>query len=395
MEIITTTGELNALCDALRGDEYVTVDTEFMRESTFWPELCLIQIAGHKRQAIIDPLADGIDLAGFFALMADERVLKVFHAARQDVEIIWYLGKVIPTPMFDTQVAAMVCGFGDQVGYEALVRKLADAQIDKSSRFTDWSRRPLSEKQLAYAMSDVTHLRDVYESLQKELDKSGREPWLKEEMAILTTPATYISHPEDAWKRVKFRPRNRKQMAVLMAVAAWREAEAQERNVPRSRVLKDDAIGELAQQMPTSQEALKELRAVPRGHSGSRMGEAIVGAVKAGLAMEPADVPFVREERTILSEQASAAAEVLRLVLKVLCEQEGIAGKLIASTSDLEAIAMDDGADVPALQGWRRKVFGELALDVKNGKRGIVLANGRARIVALSAETMAQAKEGS
>ena len=392
MDIITTTGDLVALCEALRGDEFITVDTEFMRESTFWPELCLIQIAGEQHQAIIDPLAKGIDLSAFFALMDDKKVLKVFHAARQDVEIIWYLGKVIPTPMFDTQVAAMVCGFGDQVGYEALVRKLANAQIDKSSRFTDWSRRPLSAKQLAYAMSDVTHLRDAYKALKKTLDASGREPWLEEEMSILTTPATYISRPEDAWKRVKFRPRNKKQLAVLMAVAAWREAEAQERNVPRSRVLKDDAIGELAQQMPTSQEALKELRAVPRGHSGSRIGEAIVSAVKSGLAMDPADVPFIREDRVILSEQASAAAEVLRLVLKVLCEQEAIAGKLIASTSDLEAIAMDDEADVPALQGWRRKLFGEVALDVKHGKRGIVIANGRARIVPLSSETMAQAQ---
>lgn len=391
MEIIATTGELATLCQALAADEFITVDTEFMRESTFWPELCLIQIAGSKHQAIIDPLAPGIDLTPFFQLMADKRVLKVFHAARQDVEIMWILGKVIPSPMFDTQVAAMVCGFGDQVGYENLVRRIAKAQIDKSSRFTDWSRRPLSAKQLTYALSDVTHLRDIYEALKAELDQSGREPWLQEEMAILTAPQTYISRPEDAWKRIKFRARSKKQAAVLAAVAAWREKEAQERNVPRSRVLKDEAIGELAQQIPQSLEALRELRALPKGYAGSRLGEAILAAVKAGLAMEPSQIPTIADDRVQMTDAGSAAAEVLRLALKVICEREGIAAKLIASTSDLEAIAMDDNADVPAMQGWRRKVFGEVALQVKQGLMGIVLANGRAKLITLSTETRQRA----
>jgi ribonuclease D len=381
MEIIATTEALAALCQALSGDSFVTVDTEFMRESTFWPELCLIQIAGAQREAIIDPLAPGIDLAPFFALMADEKVLKVFHAARQDVEIIWYLGKLIPRPMFDTQVAAMVCGFGDQVGYESLVRNIAKAQIDKSSRFTDWSRRPLSQKQLTYAMSDVTHLRVIYEKLKAQLDDSGREPWLEEEMAILTAPETYISRPEDAWKRIKFRARNKKQIAVLMAVAAWREREAQERNVPRSRVLKDDALAELAQQIPATPEALRELRALPKGYAGSRLGDAILAAVKAGLAMDPAKVPAPEGERPMLNDAASAAAEVLRLVLKITCEREGIAPKLLAGTADLEAIAMDNDADVPAMHGWRRQIFGEAALKVKAGEMGIVLQGGKARLV--------------
>jgi ribonuclease D len=381
MDIITATSDLAALCHELSSDTFVAVDTEFMRESTFWPELCLIQIAGTKREAIIDPLAPGLDLKPFFELMANKKVVKVFHAARQDVEIIWILGKVIPTPMFDTQVAAMVCGFGDQIGYENLVRRLAKAEIDKSSRFTDWSRRPLSAKQLAYAMSDVTHLRVIYEKLKKELDESGREPWLEEEMAILTAPETYTARPEDAWKRIKFRARNKKQVAVLMSVSAWREREAQERNVPRSRVLKDDALTEVASQIPVTTETLRELRALPKGYAGSRIGDAILAAVKAGLALDPAGVPAPADDRTQLTDAASAAAEVLRLVLKIVCETEGIAGKLIAGTSDLEAIAMDDKADVAAMRGWRRQVFGDAALKVKAGELGIVLKKGKARLV--------------
>ena len=381
MDIITATSDLATLCKDLSADNFVAVDTEFMRESTFWPELCLIQIAGTTREAIIDPLAPGLDLAPFFELMANKKVVKVFHAARQDVEIIWILGKVIPTPMFDTQVAAMVCGFGDQIGYENLVRRLAKAEIDKSSRFTDWSRRPLSAKQLAYAMSDVTHLRVIYEKLKKELDESGREPWLEEEMAILTAPETYTSRPEDAWKRIKFRARNKKQVAVLMSVSAWRERDAQERNVPRSRVLKDDALTEIASQLPVTTETLRELRALPKGYAGSRIGDAILNAVKAGLNVDSVNIPAPADDRNQLTDAASAAAEVLRLVLKIVCETEGIAGKLIAGTSDLEAIAMDDAADVPAMRGWRRQVFGEAALKVKAGELGIVLKKGKARLV--------------
>lgn len=381
MDIIATTSDLEALCRDLAADSHVAVDTEFMRESTFWPILCLIQIAGTKREAIIDPLAPGIDLKPFFDLMAKPDVTKVFHAARQDVEIMWIQGKVIPAPMFDTQVAAMVCGFGDQIGYENLVRRLAKAEIDKSSRFTDWSRRPLSAKQLAYALSDVTHLRVIYEKLKTELDASGREPWLQEEMAILTAPETYTTHPEDAWKRIKFRARNKKQLAALIAVAAWREREAQDRNVPRSRVLKDDALTEIASQVPVTTEAMKELRALPKGYAGSRIGDAILAAVKAGLAMEPGKLPVLADERAQMNDASSAAAEVLRLALKIVCETEGIAAKLIAGTQDLEAIAMDDNADVPAMQGWRRQIFGEAALKIKAGELGIVLAKGRARLV--------------
>ncbi len=272
--------------------------------------------------------------------------------------------------MFDTQIAAMVCGFGDQVGYEAIVRKLAHAQIDKSSRFTDWSRRPLSEKQLAYALSDVTHLRVVYERLKEELDKTGREAWLAEEMDILTSPATYRTEPEDAWKRIKVRLKSKKQLGVLVAVSAWREHEARVKNVPRGRIVKDDALAEIAMQMPQSREALGHLRALPRGFATSRVGDAIVAAVKEGLARDPKSLPHLEGGRDEMSDGAQAAAEILKLALKVVCEREGLAPKLIASSADIDAVAEDDEADVPLMHGWRREVFGNLALDLKARPRG-------------------------
>jgi ribonuclease D len=387
MDIVATTEGLKELCAALAGDDYVAVDTEFMREKTFWPELCLIQIAGAKREAVIDPLAEGINLQPFFDLMADRNVVKVFHAARQDLEIIWLKAKLIPAPIFDTQVAAMVCGYGDQVGYEALARRIAKVAIDKSSRFTDWSRRPLSPKQLAYALSDVTHLRVIYEKLRGLLDKSGREPWLDEELAVLTSPATYEAHPEEAWRRVKFRPRNAKQLAVLMAVAAWREREAQARNVPRSRILKDDAIAEIATQVPADLNALKSLRSLRKGYAGSRMGTAILKAVATGLETDLADIPALEGDEPMLTERASVIADVLKLALKVVCEQEGIAPRIVAATSDLEAIARDDDADVQVLSGWRRKVFGEVALKIKAGEMAIVLENGKPRLLPFQSES--------
>jgi ribonuclease D len=361
----------------LSRDSFVTVDTEFMREQTFWPELCLIQIAGAEREAIIDPLAEGLSLKPFFDLMANKKVVKVFHAARQDLEIIWLKAKLIPEPIFDTQVAAMVCGFGDQVSYEALARRIAKVQIDKSSRFTDWSRRPLSQKQLAYALSDVIHLRPIYEKLRALLDKSGREPWLEEELAVLTSPSTYEAHPEEAWKRVKFRPRNRKQLAILMTLSAWREREAQERNVPRSRILKDDAIAEAATQAPQDIAALKSLRALPRGYATSRVGEAVLKQVAAGLAMDAEQLPKLKADDAPLTETASVISDVLKLALKVVCEKEGIAPRIVANSGDLDAIAMDDAADIPLLKGWRRKLFGETAIRIKSGEMAIVLENGK------------------
>ena len=377
MDLITDTKALAALCKALAHDPFVTVDTEFMRETTYWPDLCLIQIAGAEVNGLIDPMAEGIDLKPFFALMNNEKVLKVFHAARQDVEIMVHLAGTVPHPIFDTQIAAMVCGFGDQVSYEAIVRKLAKAQIDKSSRFTDWSRRPLSEKQLIYALSDVTHLRTVYEKLKLELDVNGREPWLAQEMAILTAIETYRTEPQDAWRRIKVRLKSKKQLAVLIAVAGWRELEAQEKNVPRSRIIKDDAVAEVAMQMPQSKETLGQLRALPRGMATSRIGDGLIRVVKEGLARDPLTLPHTNWGREESSESTQAAAEILKLALKVVCEREGLAPKLVANTSDIEAVAESDDADVPLMHGWRREVFGNLALELKRGKAMIGFRDGR------------------
>lgn len=381
MDLITTTESLGRLCKELAGDRFIAVDTEFMRETTYWPDLCLIQLAGETHNGLIDPLASDLDLTPFFDLMNNAAVLKVFHSARQDIEIMVHRSGVVPHPVFDTQIAAMVCGFGDQVGYEAIVRKLAKVQIDKSSRFTDWARRPLTEKQLSYALSDVTHLRVVYEKLKSELDRTGRELWLREEMAILANPATYRTEPEDAWKRIKVRLRSKKQLGVLMAVAAWREREALKKNVPRSRIIKDDAVVEIAMQMPPTREALAQLRALPRGQATSRGGDAILKAVADGLAIDPKFLPSLDHGREG-SEQTQAAAEILKLALKVVCESENLAPKLVANTSDIEAVAEDDNADVPLMHGWRREVFGKLALDLKHGRAVIGFRNGRVRIMA-------------
>jgi ribonuclease D len=381
MKLITETAELAALCKQLGSEDFVTVDTEFLRESTYWSELCLIQIAGEKLTGLIDPLAPAIDLKPFFALMDNARVLKVFHAARQDVEIFVHKAGTVPHPIFDTQIAAMVCGFGDQVGYEGIVRKLAGAQIDKSSRFTDWSRRPLTEKQLTYALSDVTHLRTVYQKLKKKLDATGREPWLKQEMDILTSVETYRTHPEDAWRRIKVRLRSKKQAGVLMSVAAWREVEAQEKNVPRGRVIKDDAVAEIAMQMPQTKEALAQLRALPRGFANSKVGDHILKAVKHGLARDPALLPDMSRSRDEASEQTQAATEILKLALKVICEKEDLAPKLVASVADIEALAEDDAADVDANRGWRKEVFGKVAIDLKHGRAVIGFQRGKVVIL--------------
>ena len=391
MELITSTESLNLLCNSLANEEFITVDTEFMRESTYWPDLCLIQVAGETVNGLIDPLAPDLDLRPFFDLMNNAAVLKVFHAARQDIEIMVHRAGIVPHPVFDTQIAAMVCGFGDQVGYEAIVRRLARAQIDKSSRFTDWSRRPLSEKQLIYALADVTHLRVVYAHLKTELDKTGRAHWLNEEMEILTNPATYRTEPEDAWKRIKVRLKSKKQLGVLVELAAWREREARDKNVPRSRILKDDALAEVAVQVPQTREALNQLRALPRGMSTSRIGDAILKAVMAGVEIDPKTLPNPDNGRDDSSDATQAAAEVLKLALKVVCEQEGIAPKLVASSSDIEAIAEDDAADVHLMHGWRRELFGELALAIKRGEAVIGFERGRVRVIPAAARPVATA----
>ncbi len=366
--MIETTAELAAACKSLAEGQYLTIDTEFLRETTFWPQLCLIQMAGPDIAVIVDPLAKDIDLTPFFELMADTSVIKVFHAARQDIEIIYNLGKLIPHPIFDTQVAAMVCGFGDSVSYDQLVSRIKGVHIDKSSRFTDWSRRPLSDKQLDYALADVTHLRDVYLHLKTELEREGRSLWLTEEMAILEAKETYDIHPDDAWQRLKMRLKKPVELAVLQKVAAWREREARNRNVPRGRILKDDGLYEIAQQQPKDAEALSRLRTIPKGWERSASGTAILEAVNAAIEMPKADMPKVPRQSQS-PEGAQAASEMLKVLLKLIAEKQGVAAKIIANSEDLERIAAEGPkADVGALKGWRRELFGDTALKLINGE---------------------------
>ncbi|MCM2473926.1 ribonuclease D [Rhizobium sp. CG5] len=365
--MIETTAALEEACRQLAQSEFVTIDTEFLRETTFWPELCLIQMASPDLEVIVDPLAKGIDLAPFFALMADTNVVKVFHAARQDIEIVFHLGNLLPHPIFDTQVAAMVCGFGDSVSYDQLVQKVKGVALDKSSRFTDWSRRPLSEKQLDYALADVTHLRDVYLKLKAELEREGRAGWLTEEMAVLESRETYDLHPDDAWQRLKMRLKKPQELAVMRSVTAWREREARSRNVPRSRVLKDDAIYEIAQQQPKDSEALGRLRTVPKGWERSSSGTAITDAVNAALALPKSEWPQAHRH-SHAPEGAAAAVELLKVLLRLTSEKHGVAAKMIANSEDLDKIAADgEAADVPAMQGWRRELFGDAALKLIDG----------------------------
>ena len=379
--MIETTAALEEACRKLAQSDFITIDTEFLRETTFWPELCLIQMASPDVEVIVDPLAKGLDLSPFFALMADTSVIKVFHAARQDIEIIFHLGNLIPHPIFDTQVAAMVCGFGDSVSYDQLVQKVKNVHIDKTSRFTDWSRRPLSEKQLDYALADVTHLRDVYLKLKEELDREGRAAWLTEEMAILESRETYDLHPDDAWQRLKMRLRKPQELAVMQYVAAWREREARNRNVPRSRVLKDDAIYEIAQQQPKDTEGLARLRTIPKGWERSASGAAIVEQVNAALALPKSDMPHVHRH-SHAPEGAQAAVELLKVLLRLTSEKHGVASKVIANTEDLEKIASEgEKADVQAMHGWRRELFGDVALKLIAGGVGLRFVDKRVEAV--------------
>jgi ribonuclease D len=380
--IITETEALSAFCNSLSKAPFITVDTEFMRESTFWAQLCLIQMAGPDEAAIIDPLADGINLAPFYALMADERVLKVFHAARQDIEIFVKQAGAVPRPIFDTQVAAMVCGYGDQVSYDQLVQRIAGKQIDKSSRFTDWARRPLSGKQAAYAITDVTYLRDVYLSLYDQLAKQGRTEWVAEEMAVLSDARTYRTDPDQAWQRLKMRVKKPRQLAILQALAAWREREAQERDVPRGRVLKDDAIYEIALQQPRTVEALGQLRSIPRGFERSGVARGILAAVEQAFELPESALPRLPRQRPV-PEHASAAAELLKVLLKMVAEDHGVAPRVIANSDELEQIAASEHADVPALQGWRREHFGEQALALKRGDLALSMSRDGVRAVSL------------
>lgn len=379
--MIDTTAALEEACRLLAQSDFITIDTEFLRETTFWPELCLIQMASPEHEYIVDPMAKGLDLKPFFELMANSAVVKVFHAARQDIEIIFHLGDLLPHPIFDTQVAAMVCGFGDSVSYDQLVQKVKNVHIDKTSRFTDWSRRPLSEKQLDYALADVTHLRDVYLKLKGQLEAEGRAEWLTEEMAILESRETYDLPPEQAWQRLKMRLRKPTELAVMQYVAAWREREARARNVPRSRVLKDDAIYEIAQQQPKDVEALGRLRTIPKGWERSSSGAAIIEQVNTALALPKSEMPHL-QRHAHAPEGTQSAVELLKVLLRLTSEKHGVASKVIANSDDLEKIAAEgEKAEVAALQGWRKELFGDLALKLISGGVGLRFVDKRVEAV--------------
>jgi ribonuclease D len=382
MTLITDNRALAEFCARQAAADYVTVDTEFMRDRTYWPQLCLVQVAGPEEAAAIDTLAEGIDLTPLLALMAEAGVTKVFHAARQDIEIFFHLSGKVPAPLVDTQVAAMVCGFGDAVSYETLAGRLAGASIDKSSRFTDWAHRPLTERQLRYALDDVIHLRTIYEKLGKRLTKTGRTEWVQEEMMALTNPAVYRLDPREAWRRLKVRSEKPRFLAVLRELAAWREEEAQKRDLPRNRVMKDESLLEIAAHAPTTPEALARTRGLSRSIAEGRQGAAILQAVRRGLDVPDAQLPRA-PARQETPANVGPVMELLRVLLKAKCESHGVAQKLVATAADLEMIAADDKADVPALHGWRRELFGADALAVKHGRLALAVLGNRIELVPL------------
>ncbi len=382
MDLISDTQALAQFCARQNGSEFVAVDTEFMRERTYWPILCVVQVAGPEEAAAIDALAPGIDLAPLLALMADPAILKVFHAARQDLEIFFQLSGQVPHPIFDTQIAAMVCGFGDSASYETLVKRLARTNLDKASRFTDWSHRPLTDRQIEYALADVIHLRTVYERLQEVLAKNGRAGWFAEEMTDIVDPSLYRGEPSEAWRRFRLRGRaDRRMLGVLRAVAAWREAAAQERDLPRGRIMRDEAILEIAAHAPKSIEGLARTRSLGRGVAEGKLGREILEAIAQGLA-DP-DPPPTIPAKAEAPPGIGPLIELLRVLLKQRCEDFAVAQKLVASAEDLEAIAVADDAPVRALHGWRREVFGKDALALKHGELALTAGKNRIELVPL------------
>lgn len=381
--LVTTTSELDALCRRLRGERFVTVDTEFMRERTYWPELCVVQLAGAHEVAIIDALAKGIDLTPLGALMADPAVEKVFHAARQDIEIFVLRFGAVPRPLFDTQVAAMVAGFGDQAGYDALVSSLTGGYIDKAHRFSDWAARPLSPAQIAYAAADVTHLRGVYEKLRARLQKENRLEWVAEEMAVLSDPATYRPDPEQMFERLRPRSNNRRLLGILRAIAAWREREAQRANIPRQRMLKDEAALEIAAIAPDTVEGLARGRGVSRGFAEGRMGASLLAAISEAKALPEDALPLVHRRRDT-ARPSPALVALLRVLLAAKCEQHHVAARLVADSSDLDRLAGEDVPDIPALHGWRREIFGADAQALKAGAVALGVAGRRVKLMPVS-----------
>ena len=395
MRIVDSNEALIALIADLSKAPYLALDTEFLRDQTYYPKLCLIQVASPNGdapgvEAIIDPLAPGLDLAPFYELLKRPDIIKVLHAARQDIEIFYLQGGVLPDPLFDTQIAAMVCGFGDAASYETLSRKIAHVEIDKSARFTDWSHRPLSKRQLEYALADVTHLRVIYEWMQARLEKTGRSSWVSEEVSALQDPALYQQDPENAWKRLKPRSSSKKFLALLAAIAAWREREAQTRDIPRGRVLKDEALSEIAAHPPENGEALERIRAVPKGFANSRMGKGLMEALEAGAHAPPPQGAETLQPPRRRREPSPAAIDLLKTLLRLRAESAGVAPRLIANADDIEKLAANEDDGVVALSGWRAEVFGNDARLLRKGDLAIALENGEAVIVELEEENGAR-----
>lgn len=386
MRIVETTDDLKAFAAELSGAPYLALDTEFLRDQTYYPKLCLIQVAAPGIEGIIDPLAPGIDLAPFYELIKRPEIVKVLHAGRQDIEIFYLQGGVLPHPLFDSQIAAMVCGFGDAASYETLARKIARVEIDKSARFTDWSHRPLSRRQLEYALADVTHLRVIYEWMTARLEKTGRAGWVAEEVAALQDANLYKLDPESAWKRLKPRTSNKRFLAVLAALAAWREREAQARDIPRGRVLKDEALTEIAAHPPETGEALERVRAVPKGFANSRLGKGLVEAIAMGMTAEPPEGAADQNKQRRRREPSQAVMDLLKTLLRLRAESVGVAPRLIANAEDIERLAANEDDEVAALQGWRNEVFGKDAIALRKGDLAIALENGEAVVVELEGD---------
>ncbi|MBX6747799.1 MAG: ribonuclease D [Acetobacteraceae bacterium] len=378
--LITTSADLAALCERLRRESFVTVDTEFMRERTYWPELCVVQLAGEHEVAVVDALAPDLDLAPLGALLADRNVMKVFHAARQDIEIFLLKFDAVPVPLFDTQVAAMVAGFGDQVSYDALCRALAGTHIDKAHRFSDWSARPLSAAQIAYAAADVTHLRRIYIALRDRLEREGRLDWVAEEMAALADPATYRIDPETAWERLRPRTHNRRLLGLLRAAAAWREREAQRINIPRQRLVRDETLLELAATGPETPAELARARGISEGFAKGRSGAGLIAALKAAKALPESELPEPPRDRHGPSPSPALVA-LLKVLLAAKSEEHHVAPKLLASSDDLDRLAAEDRPDLPALHGWRREVFGNAALALKTGKLALGVEGRKVKLI--------------
>ena len=386
MRIVETNEALAAFLTELAHAPYLALDTEFLRDQTYYPKLCLIQVAAPGIEGIIDPLAPEMDVAPFYELIARLDIVKVMHAARQDIEIFFLQGGVLPNPLFDSQIAAMVCGFGDAASYETLARKIAKVEIDKSARFTDWSHRQLSKRQLEYALADVTHLRVIYEWMKAKLEKTGRFTWVAEEVAALQDPHLYKQDPDQAWKRLKPRTSNKRFLGVLAALAAWREREAQARDIPRGRVLKDEALTEIAAHPPETPEALERIRAVPKGFANSKLGKGLMDAIAAGMTAAPPEGAVSENKQRRRREPSPAVVDLLKTLLRLRAEAAGVAPRLIANAEDIEKLAAGEDDEVGALHGWRSEVFGRDAIAMRRGDLAIALENGEAVVVELEGD---------